>query len=167
MDISMDFLYQILQKLMFVLRISGDVQPLKSFQQYHLKCMRNLLLTMKNAGWIDLVLHTTVVVNHYIEKYVSLKKIPNPRKVSISPHADLEEAVTSIENKYVISLKPSPAILAAEVWDPDAARKEMENKLSITKNCSVEIIMKDISTVGYEPQRLWEWIKIASEATEL
>jgi len=26
--------------------------------------------------------------------------------------------------------------------------------------------MKDISTVGYEPQRLWEWAKIAIEESE-
>jgi hypothetical protein len=27
----------------------------------------------------------------------------------------------------------------------------------------VELVMKDISTVRYEPQRLWEWARIASE----
>jgi hypothetical protein len=29
--------------------------------------------------------------------------------------------------------------------------------------CHVEFIMKDISTVRYEPQRLWEWARIATE----
>jgi hypothetical protein len=27
--------------------------------------------------------------------------------------------------------------------------------------CPVEIIMKDISTVQYQPQRLWEWVDVA------
>ena len=30
----------------------------------------------------------------------------------------------------------------------------------------VELIMKDISTVRYDPQRLWEWAAIASEVAE-
>ena len=29
----------------------------------------------------------------------------------------------------------------------------------------VEVIMKDISTVRYEPQRLWEWSQMATELT--
>jgi len=30
----------------------------------------------------------------------------------------------------------------------------------------VEVIMKDISTVRYQPQRLWEWARMAAEVTE-
>lgn len=30
-------------------------------------------------------------------------------------------------------------------------------------NESIELIMKDISTVRYQPQRLWEWARIALE----
>jgi hypothetical protein len=32
--------------------------------------------------------------------------------------------------------------------------------------CVVETILKDISTVRYEPQRLWEWAQMARELTE-
>jgi len=32
--------------------------------------------------------------------------------------------------------------------------------------CHVELIMKDISTVRYHPQRLWEWSRIAMEVAE-
>jgi len=47
-------------------------------------------------------------------------------------------------------------------------RKDMEKKLKKARefNCIVEIHMKDISTVKYQPQRLWEWAQIASEVTE-
>ena len=38
--------------------------------------------------------------------------------------------------------------------------------LAKTKGCVVEVIMKDISTVRYEPRRLWEWARIAAEETE-
>jgi hypothetical protein len=30
----------------------------------------------------------------------------------------------------------------------------------------VELIMKDISTVRYQPQHLWEWARIAVEVAE-
>jgi len=38
--------------------------------------------------------------------------------------------------------------------------------LEKTKGCSVEVIMKDISTCRNQPQRLWEWAKMAREVTE-
>jgi len=95
-----------------------------------------------------------------------VKKIPNLRKISISPWANLEEAVLQIGDSYVISVKPNPSILAEESWEPERARRDLINILEKTKGCYVEIIMKDISTVRYQSQRLWEWAKIADEVTQ-
>ena len=100
------------------------------------------------------------------KKIQILRKIPNLRKISISPWADKEEAAQNIGNDYVISLKPSPAIFAADVWDPEEARKQLLADLEKTRGCVVEVIMKDISTCRNHPQRLWEWAKIAQEVTE-
>jgi len=100
------------------------------------------------------------------KKIQILRKIPNLRKISISPWADKEEAAQNIGNDYVISLKPSPAIFAADVWDPEEARKQLLTDLEKTRGCIVEVIMKDISTCRNHPQRLWEWAKIAQEVTE-
>ncbi len=96
-----------------------------------------------------------------------LRKLPNLRKISMSPFIDIHKATESIRDSYVFSLKPFSAILATDRWDPGAARKELKEKLEVTQrnNCRVEVIMKDISTVRYEPQRLWEWLEIASEVT--
>ena len=95
-----------------------------------------------------------------------LKRIPNLRKISISPWAKLDVVASEIGRDYVIPLKPSPSILAAPTWNPDLVREELETKLEITKQCNVEIVIKDISTVVHEPQRLWEWIRIASEIAQ-
>jgi len=95
-----------------------------------------------------------------------LRKIPNLRKISISPWANLEESVSQIGNSYVLSCKPNPCIFAERSWDPEKARRDLVNILEKTKGCHVEIIMKDISTVLYQPQRLWEWAKIADEVTQ-
>lgn len=93
-----------------------------------------------------------------------LKKIPNLRKVSCSPWNDTKKAIDELGKDYVISRKPSPAIFATKTFDKDLARKEIREFLEQTeRNCHVEMIMKDISTVKYDPQRLWEWEKICME----
>ncbi len=96
-----------------------------------------------------------------------LRRIPNLRKISVSPWCDPERTVDGMGADYVISHKPSPAILAEENWDPAQARKNLRTFLEKTEgNCHVEIIMKDISTVRYQPKRLWEWAEIAMEEAQ-
>ena len=93
-----------------------------------------------------------------------MKKIPNLRKVSFSPWNNTGKAIAELGGDYVLSRKPNPAIFATDKFDPDQARKEIRNFLVQTEGeCHVEFIMKDISTVKYEPQRLWEWEKICME----
>jgi hypothetical protein len=100
------------------------------------------------------------------KKISILKQISNLRKISMSPWADLNEAVQKVGNQYVLSLKPSPAIFAVDVWDIDEGRRQLISSLEKAKECSVEVIMKDISTCRNQPQRLWEWDKMAREVTE-
>ena len=95
-----------------------------------------------------------------------LRRIPNLRKVSISPWVNLDRAVGAVGTDYVLSRKPSPAVLAEDTWRPEAARNDLEQFLEKARGCRVEIIMKDISTVRYQPQRLWEWEKIAIGTAE-
>jgi len=95
-----------------------------------------------------------------------LRKIPNLRKVSMSPMADKAKGAEEIGADYVFSLKPNPAVLAWDKWNPDEARKNLREDLDKARGCVVEVIMKDISTVRHEPQRLWEWCEIAMQEAE-
>jgi hypothetical protein len=95
-----------------------------------------------------------------------LKKIPRLRKISMSPWANLDIAAEKIGGDYVISYKPNPAIFVEDSWEPEEIKKDLTNNLNKIKKCKVEILMKDISTVKYKPQRLWEWAKIAMEVSE-
>lgn len=88
-----------------------------------------------------------------------LKRIPNLRKVSVSPWVNTERAVEGLGDKYVLSRKPSPSIFID--WDAAEARKQLIDFKEAAKGCNMEFIMKDISTVKYQPQRLWEWAEIA------
>jgi len=96
-----------------------------------------------------------------------LRRIPNLRKISVSPWCNPERAVNEIGRDYVISHKPKPAILAETQWDPVQARKNIRAFLDAAGGqCHVELIMKDVSTVRYHPQRLWEWTALAMEEAE-
>jgi len=97
------------------------------------------------------------------KKVEILEKIPNLRKISMSPWVDLEQAAEALKDDYVFSYKPSPSIFVEDQWDPNALKKNLRKDLDKIKDCRVEIIMKDISTVKYQPQRLWEWAEIAME----
>ncbi len=100
------------------------------------------------------------------DKIHLLKKISNLRKISISPWAHVEKAAEQMDDQYVMSIKPNPAVLASDKWNPHAAREDLKRSLDQSRGCNVELIMKDISTVRGEPQRLKEWAAIAMEIVE-
>ncbi len=92
-----------------------------------------------------------------------VKNIPNIRRISISPWADVEQSAEELQDQYIYSWKPNPAIIAGEQWDPEHARKVIRNFLRKTEGCVVEMIMKDTHTCRHEPERMWEWTRIARE----
>lgn len=93
-----------------------------------------------------------------------LRQVPNLRKISMSPWVNAEEGAAEIGKDYVYSMKPNPAFLSGDAWNPELVRKDLEENLRKTRDCATEIILKDISTVSYQPRRLWEWARIASES---
>jgi hypothetical protein len=95
-----------------------------------------------------------------------LRQVPRLRKISCSPKCDKASMAEQCGRDYVISLKPNPAIFAGSYWDPEVARREIREDLEKLKGCVVEIILKDISTVSFQPQRLWLWAQIAREEAE-
>jgi hypothetical protein len=95
-----------------------------------------------------------------------LSRIPRLRKISMSPFVDVEEGAEAVGERFVFSHKPNPAVFAAEKWSPRQAREELRSALQKTRGCHVEIILKDISTVRGEPERLWSWAEIAMEEVQ-
>jgi hypothetical protein len=95
-----------------------------------------------------------------------LRRIPNLRKISVSPWCNTDRIVEKVGRDYVVSRKPLPAIVAEDSWQPQRARNELRDFLDKARGCHVELILKDISTVRRDPQRLWQWARIASEVAE-
>jgi len=97
-----------------------------------------------------------------------VRLIPNVRKISMSPWVDQEKGAEGIAGNYVFSRKPNPAFLATDAFNPDMVRADLQTTRSICDRhgCSLEFILKDISTVRYRPERLSEWARIAMEVAE-
>ena len=101
------------------------------------------------------------------KKMQVMRKIPNLRKISVSPWNDINSIIEQVGDDYVLSLKPNPAIFADESWNPEKARQDIRNVLHAANGaCHIELIMKDISTVSYKPQRLWDWERIAMQTIQ-
>jgi hypothetical protein len=78
---------------------------------------------------------------------------------------DEDLGASEIHGEYVYSRKPNPALLARGIFDEDEVRGHLQASVDACKrhNCPLELILKDISTVCYQPQRLWRWAEIAME----
>ena len=122
--------------------------------QYELKWLKNFGLNYYGC------------CEHLDKKIDILRKIPNLRKISMSSWVDLEVGASNIGKDYVFSYKPSPSIFAYNLWDPESIKNNFAKNLKKIKNCKIEIIMKAISTLNYEPEKLWEWAKMVIEVVE-
>jgi hypothetical protein len=97
----------------------------------------------------------------------SVRRIPNVRKISMSPWAKLDKGAEAIGPDFVFSRKPNPAMVAMDQWVPAIAEKDFTDVLEATRanGCPVEFTLKDISTCRRDPRRLWEWAAIAERMT--
>ena len=99
------------------------------------------------------------------DRMAQVRMIPNVRKVSMSPWVDEERGAAEIGGDFVYSRKPSPAFVAMDHFDDDSVREDLTRTLDICEKngCPLELILKDISTVRYEPARLTRWANIAMQ----
>lgn len=94
------------------------------------------------------------------------KHIPHLRKLSMSPWVDVAAGAEALGRRAVYSYKPNPALMAGESWDQGHVRAGLREVLDKTRGCAVEIIMKDLHSCHYEPQRMIDWVDIAMELAE-
>ena len=97
-----------------------------------------------------------------------VRKIPHVQKVSCSPWSDRVAFAEKIGRNLVMSNKPTPAYLATDQFDEDEIRKDLSFTCQCAKenNINLELILKDISTVNFQPQRLSRWSEIAMEVVQ-
>ncbi len=95
-----------------------------------------------------------------------LKHITNVRRISMSPWADVAKGAEALGKRAVFSYKPNPAILGMASWDIDDARKQLRDVFDKTRDCVIEVTMKDLHTVNGQPQRISEWVSMAKALAE-
>jgi hypothetical protein len=103
-----------------------------------------------------------------LDRKISIvSRIRNVRKISVSPWADPERAASQIGRQYVFSAKPNPSHLATDRFDEDLVRAELRHIVATCQRHGTpcELILKDVSTVKYQPRRLEAWARIAMDVS--
>jgi hypothetical protein len=90
-----------------------------------------------------------------------LRKIPNLRRIAVTPFADVRACAEQIGTDYVVSYRPSPADMVSYGFDEGRIRGILSRDLSYCKGCSLDITLKDVETVQGDPQRVRDWVALA------
>lgn len=95
-----------------------------------------------------------------------IKKIPNLRRISVSPWSSVPVMAELLEGRYILSLKPNPSLLAMDSFDEGLIRRNLRESMDQARGCCLEVIMKDNHTLRNDPERAIRWAKIAIEEAE-
>ncbi len=63
-------------------------------------------------------------------------------------------------NRYVYSRKPSPNFLSGANPDWQAAEADMRKTRAATRDCNVEILLRDLYTIDGDRARLGKWVEM-------
>lgn len=97
-------------------------------------------------------------------KYEAIyRHITNIRRLSVSPWSDIDEAAEQIGQKAIFSWKPDPSKICTG-FDENEIRKYLKEVAIKTKDCYMEVILKDIRTCGHTNRHLVKFIELAREA---
>jgi hypothetical protein len=95
-----------------------------------------------------------------------LRKIPNLRRIAVSPMADVGKCAEQIQQDYVFGYRPSPADMVSFGFDEDRVRSILRRDLSLARDCHVDITLKNVITVEHDPQRIRKWVELTREVVD-
>jgi hypothetical protein len=96
-----------------------------------------------------------------------LKKIPNMRKIGVSPWANVRASAEAMGGRYVFARKPNPALVAGQFNEEEVRRETRETiEACLANKCPYEFVLKDISTVSYRPWNLFEWTRVVTRTID-
>lgn len=97
-----------------------------------------------------------------------LRKIPNLRRIAVSPFANAEKCSQQIGKDYILSWRPSPSLMVSTGLDVDFVRKFMRSHFEIFKANEnfFDITLKDVETINHQPENITKWVKIVREEIE-
>jgi hypothetical protein len=80
-------------------------------------------------------------------KIDNLRKIPNLRRIGITPTADVASCAEQIQRDYVFALRPNPAMVCVN-FDRAAVVREMTDCMEAARGTCFDVMLKDVSTGG-------------------
>jgi hypothetical protein len=95
-----------------------------------------------------------------------LRKIPNLRRIAVTPFADIRKCAEEIGTDYIISWRPSPAEMVSNKVDPDYIRMVIKDADEVFSDLHYDICLKDVVTVRGEPERIKKWVSIVRSTIE-
>ncbi|MDX1357443.1 MAG: hypothetical protein R3232_01290 [Clostridia bacterium] len=96
-----------------------------------------------------------------------ISKLPNLRKVSISPWCDEDYMGEALRNANIIySRKPSPNYLGVGTFDETAFTEYMKKTMMAARGCHAEILFRDIYTLTNDNTKAGKAVKIVRRLIE-
>jgi len=97
-----------------------------------------------------------------------LKKIPNLRRIAVSPFADLRKCAEQIGKDYVVSYRPNPSSAVSFGVDEDFVRRSIREAFDVfdSEGCAFDITLKDVETVSGDANAIITWAKVVREEIE-
>lgn len=94
-----------------------------------------------------------------------LRAIPNLKRVAVAPTGDLGRCAEQIGRDYSICWRPNPACVTVS-FDEDQIARETRQGLDRSRGCVVDVMLKDIMSVGGDRSRLKRWVEIVRKEAD-
>jgi hypothetical protein len=92
-----------------------------------------------------------------------IRRIPNLRRISVSPWCDQQKMVDMLQGRYIFCRKPNPTLISTDVFDEDAIRADLRQTVQTVRGTPLELVMKDVHTLRDQPSRLGRWVTLARQ----
>jgi hypothetical protein len=97
-----------------------------------------------------------------------IRRIPRLRKVTVSPWSDVRVMAERLGSSYVLCRKVNPARISVARMDEEAVRADLREtfEAAARHDCRLQVLMRDIITLGGSPGNAARWTAIAREEAQ-
>ena len=88
--------------------------------------------------------------------------VPNLRVLSVAPHGNLQLAVETLEDRYVLCWRPNPGLILG-VYNREKNREILKEEMRVAEGSHLNVSLREIHTVYNNPRMLSEWVEDALE----
>jgi hypothetical protein len=92
-----------------------------------------------------------------------VKRLPNLRRVSVSPWCHQEKMAALMGRDYIFCRKPNPTLISTDIYAEEAIKDDLRSTLRAAGQMPLELVMKDVHTLRDQPARLGRWVALARE----